>query len=670
MLNLKHHRNYRPTRRAFLIVSFALPVGVTLANEPRIEITRRSIDGGSQLASSVGDLELSSTIGQPAAGTLSAGGIELTSGFWFPVSLMDCDEDGSVAYLDNRQFLDCVTGPGQATADSCLCFDVNTSQTVDLLDWSVLQREFNDATAAPGDPAFTNVTGVVKMAGSGGDAVIGAVVELIGQGQSTITSGDGGLFFSNASTESCIVDVVATANVNGEDLFGAARFVKTVGGGTTDVGTITLSNVIRWVQPASGMWKDAVNWEPFFVPSQGKAVEIDVPDADITVTHDDDVPFDGPFDALTCNERLRLDRGTLSVDGSFQMNNTLDLVGGTLANSTVNLGTEGLINVLCQSDLDGVIINGNMDVLINSQGVRINNRLTINGDVRIGGFTGSAATGMFFLGPDPVLKGVGTVAFVANPSDSTIIQSGAGNLHVEAGITIRGAEGRIGRSDSPLVLDGLVHSNAAGTLQVRGSDCVNNGTLRASGAGSELWARGSWTSHGTIEADSDGRLILGDDGLPFLNLGSLSASGADVRLNSDFTIADLGAFDFDDSLVVIEGTLQNGTNLVLDAGQFNWKLGCGIVVGGTISSADGTTLDLVSGLGCSNAGLDGVTLNADMRMPQAKSADIVNGLTLNGTIRMDAFNAISARIDVLGPTRTINGTGSIEFASTGSNDVF
>ena len=105
----------------------------------------------------------------------------------------------------------------------------------------------------------------------------------------------------------------------------------------------------------------------------------------------------------------------------------------------------------------------------------------------------------------------------------------------------------------------------------------------------------AWTNHGSIEAEDSGQLVLGDPGHSFQNLGTITATDADVRLNGDFVIADLGTFDFINSLVAIEGTLLNDAGLVLDAGRFNWKLGRGTVLGGTISSADGTTFGIVAG---------------------------------------------------------------------------
>ena len=62
---------------------------------------------------------------------------------------MDCDEDGSVGFIDHRRFVECVTGPDQAAPVECHCFDVDGSDTVDLRDFAAFQRAFTGLP--PGD---------------------------------------------------------------------------------------------------------------------------------------------------------------------------------------------------------------------------------------------------------------------------------------------------------------------------------------------------------------------------------------------------------------------------------------------------------------------------------------------------------------------------------------
>ncbi|MGD2110188.1 MAG: hypothetical protein PVI86_12460, partial [Phycisphaerae bacterium] len=648
---------------AIAVVAFAQTAYAT----PISEMIRHSIEGSSVMRSEGGGIELSATVGQAGDAVLSGGGIELTGGFWHRLSPMDCDEDGSVGYVDSSRFMDCVTGPAGDAPDECHCFDVNASDTVDLLDWGVLQREFNDTAPPPGDPDVTAVTGVVRLLDPEGDVVAGATVELIGKDRVVLTDQDGVFVFGDVSTIPPLVDVVTTATIGGEDLFGAARFVKPFRGGTTDVGIIVLSNIVRWVSPTDGLWVDEPNWEAFFRPGPGHSTIIDVPDAEVTVTHNNTVPFDGPLGSLVCNEKLRLETfGTFSVAGLFQMNSTLEMTSATLVDSTVDLGPGGLINILTPGapTFDGVTVNGNMDLLDgNLAALRIRDGLTINGTVRMTGLASSSSgSRMLFEGPNKFIDGDATIFFVANSGMPQIFQNDRGSLHIRHGVTIRGARGFIGRGDAPLTNDGVIHSDAPGIIRVDGADWVNNGTARVSGSGSELWLRHQWTNHGTIEATNAGRLVLGESGHTYESLGNLIATDADVRLFGDFRVADLGTFAFSSSLVVIEGTLFNDTGLAIDAGNFNWKLGRGTIIGGTISSADGTPLETVPGVYGSRTSLNGVTLNADLHMFTAQThVNVDNGLTLHGTIRI---NGSQLRFDR--GEKTVGGTGRIELLGGGN----
>lgn len=120
---------------------------VVLAQQ--FEITRSTIDGGGVMRSTSADgvFELSGTIGQPDAGTLTSadGSFELFGGFWFPLVPTDCDEDGCVTLFDLHSFEACLDGPADGLLEpSCLCFDTNGSNSVDLSDFAELQTAFSN----------------------------------------------------------------------------------------------------------------------------------------------------------------------------------------------------------------------------------------------------------------------------------------------------------------------------------------------------------------------------------------------------------------------------------------------------------------------------------------------------------------------------------------------
>jgi hypothetical protein len=129
-------------RIASLLAALVLTVGLTAVAQ-EYEITRSTIDGGGVMRSAGGEFELSGTIGQPDAGTMTGGAFELNGGFWFPLAAGDCDEDGLVQLLDVDEFNACLNGPDGAPPDGdCRCFDVNRDSVVDLGDFHIVQSVY------------------------------------------------------------------------------------------------------------------------------------------------------------------------------------------------------------------------------------------------------------------------------------------------------------------------------------------------------------------------------------------------------------------------------------------------------------------------------------------------------------------------------------------------
>jgi hypothetical protein len=123
---------------ALLMVLGLVP---TLADD--FEMARSTIDGGGVVRSTGGDFELSGTIGQPDAGTLTGEGFELNGGFWFPLATGDCNTDGGVNLHDFATFKTCLSGPDHPpVGQACPCFDADSDNDVDLSDMRVFQAGF------------------------------------------------------------------------------------------------------------------------------------------------------------------------------------------------------------------------------------------------------------------------------------------------------------------------------------------------------------------------------------------------------------------------------------------------------------------------------------------------------------------------------------------------
>jgi hypothetical protein len=77
---------------------------------------------------------------------MTGGSFELSGGFWFPLSLDDCNGDGWVDLVDYDDFEGCLSGPGGGLPlPECNCLDLDGNSDVDLLDVRELQNAFNGA---------------------------------------------------------------------------------------------------------------------------------------------------------------------------------------------------------------------------------------------------------------------------------------------------------------------------------------------------------------------------------------------------------------------------------------------------------------------------------------------------------------------------------------------
>jgi len=132
--------------RMLMFAAAALGASVILAvaGDPTYDLTWHTIDGGGVMRSTGGDFELSGTIGQPDAGTMSGGNFTLTGGFWFEVVPSDCNEDGVVNLFDYDTFQACLTGPGGGPPPAgCDCYDFDGDGKITLLDFATVQAMFN-----------------------------------------------------------------------------------------------------------------------------------------------------------------------------------------------------------------------------------------------------------------------------------------------------------------------------------------------------------------------------------------------------------------------------------------------------------------------------------------------------------------------------------------------
>jgi RHS repeat-associated protein len=194
---------------------------------------------------------------------------------------------------------------------------------------------------------------------------------------------------------------------------------------------------------------------------------------------------------------------TLAVDaGPWQ------LAGGTIRGGTVS-GVGGLVLTGGGGTLDGVTVNGNLDLTGQNARASVLNGLTLNGTATLG------YDGRLYFAGTQTLGGAGTVVFqtIAGSSPGLITDANNMTLTVGPDITVRGGSGPNypgqvgynsywgGGNNTSLVLRRTVAADAAGggiALNARGTGTLTNaGTLTAS-SGARLTFGGSLAVGGAV----------------------------------------------------------------------------------------------------------------------------------------------------------------------------
>lgn len=293
-----------------------------------------------------------------------------------------------------------------------------------------------------------------------------------------------------------------------------------------------------WLYPADSTWGQPRNWSHATLPnSTDDVVVADFP-GDITITVDQGAQS---VASIFSEERLTLTGGTLSVSGTVMVNNDLTLDGGTLSDATVLAGTGTMSATANPSNrLDGVTINGDLDLSASSAVVRIAGGLRL-GSARLSGADSSLA----FEGSQTVHAG--TIAFEAPVGLAYMEMQSAGTLTLGPGVTVHGGNGVIGGNHHfaavmNLVNQGTISADVSGqSLSVQASSFVSTGSVALGGGaldvvGVNLQA-GSLTGSGTINGSVTIQGATVQPGGP--GAGSMVVNG-DYHQSSGSLLIDLG----------------------------------------------------------------------------------------------------------------------------------
>jgi hypothetical protein len=317
---------------------------------------------------------------------------------------------------------------------------------------------------------------------------------------------------------------------------------------------------------------------------------------------------------------LTLDRGTIK--------------GGTV---TLNEGAKLIIVNNIPSTLDGVTLNGDLDVTSSGARVFIRNGLTLNGSVLL-----DRGGNITFIGTQSLDSGsivFGGLTGGTFPNTLTI-QDNNTSLTLGPAVVMRGKLASV-NGNGTLINEGLISADVAGgTLSIDAKGFTNAGTSECRNGGSLTISATTWNNTGVINGEGAGALTLMD---AWSNTGTINAGAGTVNLGGTggtFTLAQLGTLNRTGGTLKLTGTLDlTGDALTLNATTGSWTLDRGTIRGGTVTLSEGAKLIIENNIPST---LDGVTLNGDLDVTSTLARVIIrNGLTLNGSLLVDRGGIIN-----------------------------
>ncbi|MEC7501486.1 MAG: hypothetical protein VX970_07140 [Planctomycetota bacterium] len=394
----------------------------------------------------------------------------------------------------------------------------------------------------------------------------------------------------------------------------------------------------------SGTWHDASNWDQGYVPGGADhVVTIDRSGADPIITYSASSGT-RQIKSLSSSESLVFSGGSLEILETANLSASISLSGGTLIGGVITTSNGIETNSSGSNALQGVTLNGALNLTGSSDRVAIYNSLTLNGTADLSGsssileFDGGTQT----LGAD---AGQSTTIDIGTTTSTVRVLNG-GQLTLEDTVTMEGRGMLRGYgSGNTITSDGLIHANeSSGYILIDPDNFTNTGTLRVSN-GSALSLAGNWDNQGTIE----------------LNEGTLN-------LYDDFTTANINQSTFtrgSSTEVRLWGNLDN-TGEVLDAiGDIHLHSSSSSVAGTIIGGTVNVDLHVTSG---AYESVDGVTLNGTAHLTGGSDRlRVYNSLTLNGTADLSGSSSI---LEFDGGTQTLGAdagqTGLVQLGSSNS----
>ncbi|HLJ97780.1 MAG TPA: CARDB domain-containing protein, partial [Gemmataceae bacterium] len=280
--------------------------------------------------------------------------------------------------------------------------------------------------------------------------------------------------------------------------------------------------------------------------------------------------------------------------GSWTMSGTI--IGGALHTA------DGAALIVQSGTLNGMTVNGTLDMASLGGYLTIVNGLTLNSLLNLGNSSGTTYSSITFQGSQ-TLGGNGAVVFGGNSNmNNTLVVSG-GILTVGPSVTIHGIDGTI---NGTFVNQGTIQADGAGGLisLVNGNNwtntgtlqALNGGTLSAQGTSSNFSAAGTLTG-GTWRVFANSTMRVLSPGI-VTNAASVLLDGSNSNFYRDNSNTD-ALSNFSTNSATGSFTIQNHRRVAI-AGPFSNN--------GVITIGPGSTFSVTGSVSQSSAGVLGVQI--------------------------------------------------------------
>ncbi|MGE3864680.1 MAG: beta strand repeat-containing protein [Burkholderiaceae bacterium] len=368
---------------------------------------------------------------------------------------------------------------------------------------------------------------------------------------------------------------------------------------------------------------------------------------------------------------LNIDAGSTMLQNGVTLSGLMSVTGGgalRASNSSAN-------------SLDGVTLNGTLDLASSLSSERIQNGLTLNGAININNNSILSSDGTNVIG------GTGTIALGGTGSGNRFTLDGNGTTTLGAGITVRGENGTIGgqiyvAGTQVLVNQGKITADVAGgTLRITESAVTNQNLLEARNGGTlALNSAVTQTGSGAAHAASNGVVLLDSARLTGGRIttesgGVFRATNSSSNFLENVTVAGVVDMAASTAIARVNGglTMEAGSRIDVNS---NSVLSFDATAGAPNISVDGSGGEIV--FGATGSGnriiLDGngtTTFGSNLTV-RGQNGTIGQQLFVAGTQTLINQGTIAA--DVSGGTITlaesnVQNTGTLRAANGGTLSI-